>query len=431
MTKQWYFREESNQKIGPLSPEEFEQRVASGEVEGHTPVWCSGLIDWTTYDAVLAYQRTALPTPPALVEEAVQVVSVLAIPAPTVTPAAMVAFESCLQCRKRSPAHLFQEIGKRRLCSSCLLEAQPKKRRVDAGRFWKYAIMVAIGGLILGAVRIGVWGMPFRAKEGLRARPADAAKFEAWVKNGPANWPQIALTSEARFRSGGALHEASAFLVESPGGDGFVAIAAAAPFSNATLQPPVTVHRVGVELVDWRFFPKAHPEQSITLTKVRGEPEDYSGSEVIVLAATRGAPPPAQVLKLRVSPLLSGETVFVVTPSKDPAGKQIVAKGRAVRSPLREDAIFITTDLPLPLPAIPGGAVIDLEGHLAAIAIGAGENVSVEARETSGIRAATVDNFAHLMEVAPTFAAPRPATPSAPRMFGLSPDVAPAALPKR
>jgi hypothetical protein len=425
--KQWYFREESNQKIGPLTPEEFEQRVASGEVEGHTRVWCSGLIDWTTYDAVLAHQCPVPPTLPALVEEAVP------IPAPTVTPTAVIAFENCLQCRKRSPAHLFQEMGNRRLCGSCILEAQTQKQkcRGDASRFRKYAIVVAIGGLILAAVRIGIWGMPFRAKEGPPARPADAAKFEPWVKSGPANWPQIALTSEARFRSGGALHEASAFLVESPDGDGFVVIAAAAPFSDATLHPPVTVHRVGAELVDWRFFPKAHPEQSITLTKVCGEPQDYSGSEAIVMAVARGATPPAQVLKLRDSPLRKGETVFVVTPSKDPAGKQIVAKGIAVRSPFRDDVIFITTDLPLPLPAIAGGAVIDLDGHLVAIATGEGEKASVKALETSGIRAATVGNFAHLMEIASTFAAPRPTTPSAPRMFGFPPDVSPAALPKR
>lgn len=53
---QWYYRDLQSRKIGPLSDQEFEERVAEGAIQPKTRVWRSGLADWTTYEALLAHE---------------------------------------------------------------------------------------------------------------------------------------------------------------------------------------------------------------------------------------------------------------------------------------------------------------------------------------------------------------------------------------
>ena len=402
--KQWYFRDATQQKIGPLTPEEFEQRVAAGEVTGPTRVWCSGMIDWAAYESVLAHQRTVPPPLPVAAPEPGPVALPAAAPAPVA--AGGVTFEDCPQCRERLPSHLFRELAGRRICGNCFRETHAQKQRaklrlatgVDSNWFLKHLAKVAVVGLLIGFARIGITYMQIQSKQAMRSMPADASKFEPWVQSGPANWPQIALTSEARFRSGGELHGASAFLVEMPDG-GCAAIVGAASLATAAVQPPVALHRVGAELVDWRFFPKAHPEQALVLTKVAGDPEDYLGCEAIALPTTPGTPAPALVLQLRQVPLRSGETVFVIVPSADPAGRQVVAKGSVLRVSPGDGAIHITTDLAIPASAIAGGAILDLKGHLAGIAVRSDESPATGAA-TQAIRGAGVENFVDLLEAA-------------------------------
>lgn len=51
---EWFYRDPQWHKVGPLTDAEFAVCVSLGEVRPATPVWRSGLTDWTTYAALLA-----------------------------------------------------------------------------------------------------------------------------------------------------------------------------------------------------------------------------------------------------------------------------------------------------------------------------------------------------------------------------------------
>ena len=56
---EWYYCDAHCQEVGPLSAAEFEVCVAVGEIQPETPVWRSGLVDWTTFAALRADARGA------------------------------------------------------------------------------------------------------------------------------------------------------------------------------------------------------------------------------------------------------------------------------------------------------------------------------------------------------------------------------------
>lgn len=57
---EWYYVE-AGQRVGPLSPEQFEQAVTSGKIASHTLVWKEGMAAWQAYNAVALPGSTALP----------------------------------------------------------------------------------------------------------------------------------------------------------------------------------------------------------------------------------------------------------------------------------------------------------------------------------------------------------------------------------
>jgi uncharacterized RDD family membrane protein YckC len=48
---QWFYAV-NNQRLGPVSPAEFEQLVATGVIKPDTLVWCEGMTGWQPYSAV-------------------------------------------------------------------------------------------------------------------------------------------------------------------------------------------------------------------------------------------------------------------------------------------------------------------------------------------------------------------------------------------
>lgn len=184
---QWYYRDPQNRKIGPLSDEEFEERVCEGDVEPQTRVWRSGLADWTTYEALLAYEANCLElatgpaesTAPRSSSHSTQVsLGTSAIHRPptrscTVTPAATPhglrapTFEKCPDCREEVPSHLLREIGARRLCGFCLQKADVDSRRnrlreargVDFNWLGKFFVRCALIAAAFVLVRVLLFEM--------------------------------------------------------------------------------------------------------------------------------------------------------------------------------------------------------------------------------------------------------------------------------
>jgi hypothetical protein len=50
--------------LGPLSTEEFQQRLEAGEIQDETMVWRSGMGDWSTYRALCAAEKGVAPASP-------------------------------------------------------------------------------------------------------------------------------------------------------------------------------------------------------------------------------------------------------------------------------------------------------------------------------------------------------------------------------
>ncbi|MGB8169456.1 MAG: DUF4339 domain-containing protein [Chthoniobacteraceae bacterium] len=175
---QWYYRDPQNRKIGPLSDQEFEERVSDGEVQPTTRVWRSGLADWTTYEALLAHEANCLtmttgPTESAAPQSSSYSTQIAlgtsatnhpptgsSIGSPSATPHGLPApvFEQCAGCREQVPSNLFREIGRRRLCGFCLQKREITARRdklrdakgVDANWIGKFLVRCAlIAGLFV------------------------------------------------------------------------------------------------------------------------------------------------------------------------------------------------------------------------------------------------------------------------------------------
>ncbi len=53
---EWYYRDQHNHEVGPLTIAEFEVCVVVGEIRAETKVWHSGLVTWTTYADLLALE---------------------------------------------------------------------------------------------------------------------------------------------------------------------------------------------------------------------------------------------------------------------------------------------------------------------------------------------------------------------------------------
>ena len=178
---EWYYRDSQSRKIGPLSTEEFEERVDAGEVKPHTKVWRSGLIDWTTYAALCAHdeqgakeesgpstnaapQSSSYQTQIALGASATNRNTGGTRKTPAATPPMMAApnFESCPECRQQVPSNLFREMGRRRVCGFCMEKIKAKAKRdqlrdakgADANWLGKHLIRVAIGAAVLITIRL-------------------------------------------------------------------------------------------------------------------------------------------------------------------------------------------------------------------------------------------------------------------------------------
>src|SRR2546421_5561919 len=57
---EWYYVE-AGQRVGPLSPEQFEQAVSGGKIAPHTLVWKEGLAEWQPYSAVFPSASPVAP----------------------------------------------------------------------------------------------------------------------------------------------------------------------------------------------------------------------------------------------------------------------------------------------------------------------------------------------------------------------------------
>lgn len=131
----WYY-EQDGQRIGPVSPEEFEASVLSGSVHAETPVWRSGLGEWMPYGSIAP--ASAAVAPPA-------------------------EKYFCTECGNSFAPDDMMHYGTSWVCVNCkpmfaqrLREGAAQPAAIHYGGFWIRFLAVLIDGILLGVVSIAI-----------------------------------------------------------------------------------------------------------------------------------------------------------------------------------------------------------------------------------------------------------------------------------
>jgi hypothetical protein len=231
---------------------------------------------------------------------------------------------------------------------------------------WRRGLGTISRLFLLGALALGV-AMGLRAK---RDGPGDEQlQPVAWIQSAPAQWPQIVLTNEARFRGGHSpLKGASAFLLRTPDGRVFGATARHLLGEAGGVQPEVYLQDLDQVLESWRMYPRTRPARAIAMQRLALPGLDRADLDWLLLApadplAIAGVEP----LQVRQRPVEVGETVHLIgCPYAAPRCVQQVYSGRVVeRLPGR---MFRYEFKPhVNLSGFSGAPLIDAQGHLVGV----------------------------------------------------------------
>jgi hypothetical protein len=128
----YHFRTKNGPEVGPIEADEFRQRVEAGEIVDDTTVWRSGLVNWTNYAGLRAFEedlaRKKAAPPPLPADAKPQLAGHHgAAPQP-------VRFVKCVACEKEWPENLTILLAGKPLCGNC------QRRKAEDP---KYAKLVA------------------------------------------------------------------------------------------------------------------------------------------------------------------------------------------------------------------------------------------------------------------------------------------------
>jgi S1-C subfamily serine protease len=215
--------------------------------------------------------------------------------------------------------------------------------------------------MIFAGSALGVRASLLPAKDNLKAEP--------WRTLPPREWPTLVLTHQAHFQNRSSLEGASAFLMELRNGS-IVAVTANHLLGSAGgVEPRLPVTEVDRSLIEWKLFPRAHPNDSIIVKGVYGPAEAYSGDSLLLRVVTNNIASVAKPLKLRLSPVTEGEAIFIAgVRYADPAQRQEVYKGTVSSA----DDELITVDLkaPVDMSGFSGAPLLDSAGHVIGVVTG-------------------------------------------------------------
>jgi uncharacterized RDD family membrane protein YckC len=156
-----YYVVKDGQRVGPLSDEDFQNRVLSGEVGADTLVWQPGMADWKRYA-----EHSGIGVPPAPMSPSPSFLS-----GPTGV---------CAECGNTFVQDDLVTIAGASVCAGCkplyvqrMREGAMLPNTFHYAGFWIRFVARMIDGLILGAlgmaVQMGLLGMSF----GAGARPGE------------------------------------------------------------------------------------------------------------------------------------------------------------------------------------------------------------------------------------------------------------------
>jgi Fe-S cluster assembly iron-binding protein IscA len=215
---------------------------------------------------------------------------------------------------------------------------------------------------------------------------APPAIREEWAKKSPADWPQLVLTNDARFKNDQVLQGASAFLIADDEGRVLAVTARHLLGAAGGIDPGIPVERVGDLLGSWKLHPRTQPDKAVTL----GAPELAFGDVVLLAVNKRDGELPAQPLRPRGEPAKVGEKVHLLgCPYSERDCRQNVYTGTVQEMRARVFSFRFTP--PVNLAGFSGAPVIDSDGAVLGLLTGGG-NGAANAEDVTGIFSTNTDS---------------------------------------
>lgn len=234
-------------------------------------------------------------------------------------------------------------------------------------RAWRVRYL-PLGVLLVALQGVTAAGCPSKTTVPV-ATPGKAA---VWAKGEPGRWPQILVRHDADFGAHGRLQGASGFFVRGPEGP-VLATARHLVGKGGGIEPPLRAREVDAVLKSWRVAPPLDAGRTANVAGVASDMLDGWGSDWLLLHV-RSAPDrlPAQVLRLRASPAVRGEKVWLI----GCAGKTVACGQRAYPGRVRGsklDTLTVAMDTPLHLSGLSGAPVLDRFGAVVGLVSGPGD----------------------------------------------------------
>jgi len=196
------------------------------------------------------------------------------------------------------------------------------------------------------------------------AQPGEA--YGQWVEKAHADWPSIAMINRIDYTDESFPVAGCAFLLDT--GDATLAATAKHVLRFFKSETMDSVSFRGT-LKSWRVFPKDDPSRVTVLGELVNEDDEASLESIPVgrdwlLFTVRKRAESVQALRLRSTPLVADEPVFIVGWRYTDEGSQKIYAGNYVRS--EEGSVLIAVDALADnkMPGLSGAPVIDARGYV-------------------------------------------------------------------
>jgi hypothetical protein len=187
-----------------------------------------------------------------------------------------------------------------------------------------------------------------------------------WIAKAPSKWPPIAMVNQIVYSDTSYAVAGCAFLLDT--GDEILAATAKHVLRYFRSESMSTVSFRGT-LGTWKMFPKDAPSSITVVDKLINENDNESLEHIPprkdwLLFTVREYPDNMQPLRLRSTPLESGQAVFIIGWRYTDEGSQKIYRGSCVESD--DGSILISTEglTNNRIPGLSGAPVIDADGYV-------------------------------------------------------------------
>ena len=190
---------------------------------------------------------------------------------------------------------------------------------------------------------------------------------EPWAAKAPAEWPQIVLTNDTSFKGHTSLRGASAFLVQTQGGEILAATARHLLGENGGVEPQVTLQDLDHALQSWILFPRTLPDRRATVAGLASPNGGGRNNDWLLLHLASTKDLPASPLRLRATPVAVGETIHLIGVSyAEPEVAQKVYSGKVTQRAFG-DRFRYDVNPPVDIRGFSGAPIVDDAGWVVGV----------------------------------------------------------------